>query len=300
MHVLLTGGTGFVGRCVLHELLQQGHQVRALVRRGGIPEGFENVEVLRADINAPLTPFMEGVEGVVHLVGIIKEVPAENVTFQRLHTQATGNIVNAAKEADVPRFVLVSANGVSKHGKTRYQTTKWEAEEVVRNAGFDHWCILRPGLIFGDPGREREEFCTMLATTLIKPFPVLPVFGDGRYQMQPISVEEVAQAVVQSLELPQVHGQTIPAVGRHRLTYIAILDVITRALGMQNKIKINIPLSVVRAGMRFAGDMLPITPDQLTMLIDGNVGEETHFYETFKVTEHPFNEENLSYLRRRM
>ena len=269
MRILLTGGTGFVGRYVLSELLAQGHEVRALIRRGGVPEGFEsrNVEVVRADINGLLEQFMQGMDGVVHLVGIIKEVPREMVTFEILHTQATQNVVKAAKAAGVPRFVSVSANGVSEQGATRYQTTKWAAEETVRNSGLEHWCILRPGLIFGDPGMEREEF---------------------------------AQSVVQALTLPSAHGQTIAAVGRRRLTYIELLDVVTRAMNNSPRPKVKVPLSFLRAGMRFAGSMLPITPDQLTMLLEGNVADETAFYNTFSVTERPFDEENLAYLHLRL
>ncbi|MCY3487313.1 MAG: NAD(P)H-binding protein [Bacteroidetes bacterium] len=302
MRILLTGGTGFVGRHVLRELLTKGYQVRVLVRRGGAPEGFEGeqVEVVRGDINGTLGQFMDNVDGVVHLVGIIEEVPAQKITFEALHTRATQNVANAARIACVPRLVFVSANGASQHGATKYQTTKWAAEETVRNSGLDHWCVLRPGLIFGDPGMEREEFCTVLSRTLIKPFPILPVFGNGLYQLQPVSVEEVAEATVQALTLPEAHGQTIPLVGPNRLTYIELLDVVTRALGMKPKPKIKLPLSFVRTGMRFGGSMLPITPDQLTMLIAGNVGDASHFYNLFQMTERPFNEENLGYLRLRL
>ncbi len=302
MRILLTGGTGFVGRHVLRELLAKGHQVRALVRRGGAPEGFEGeqVEVVRGDINGSLAPFMDDIDGIIHLVGIIEEVPAQNVTFDALHTRATQNVANAARIACIPRLVFVSANGAEPHGKTKYQTTKWAAEEAVRNSGLDHWCILRPGLIFGDPGREREEFCTMLSRTLIRPFPVLPVFGNGQYQLQPVSVEEVAAATVQALTLSDAHEKTVPVLGTERFTYIALLDVITRALGMKPKPKIKLPLSFVHAGMRFAGGLLPITPDQLTMLIAGNIGDESDFYGLFQVTKYPFNEENLGYLRLRV
>ena len=302
MRILLTGGTGFLGRHVLRELLAQGHQVRALVRRGGAPEGFESkdVELVRGDINGGLEPLMEGVDGVVHLVGIIKEIPAEKVTFEALHTNATRNVVNAAKSAGVDQLVFVSANGASKSGETRYQTTKWEAEESVRSSGLDHWCILRPGLIFGDPGMECEEFCMVLASTLIKPFPVLPIFGNGLYQLQPVSVEEVAEATVQALALPEVHKQTVPVVGHRKLSYLDLLDTVTRAMGMKPKPKIKLPLSFVRFGIRYAGRMLPITPDQFAMLIAGNVADETRFYETFQVSERPFNEENLEYLRLRL
>jgi len=302
MRILLTGGTGFVGRHVLRELLAQGHQVRALIRRGGAPEGFERkeVELVRGDINGPLTGFMEGIDGVIHLIGIIKEFPAQNITFEALHTNATHNVVHAAKEAGVGKLIFISANGASEHGETRYQTTKWAAEEAVRNSDMNHWCILSPGLIFGDPGMEREEFCTVISSTLIQPFPILPIFGNGLYQLQPVSVEEVAEATIQALTLSDVHRQTIPIVGRRRLSYLELLDVVTRALGMRPKPKIKIPLPFVRTGMRFAGKMLPITSDQFAMLVAGNVADETHFYETFQVSERPFNEGSLEYLRIRL
>jgi len=299
MRIFLTGATGFVGHYVLKELVSKGYQVRALLRRGGAPEGFERkeIEIVRGDINDPLEKFMEGVDGIIHLVGIIKEIPSEKVTFEALHTSATQNVVCAAKRFNVERLVFVSANGASKHGETRYQTTKWIAEEVVRNSELSHWCILRPGLIFGAPQMEHEEFCTVVANTMIRPFPVLPIFGSGRYQLQPISVYEVAEAAVQALTLPKVSHQTIPIVGYDRFTYIELLDILTQSLGLNPKPKIKLPISLVRSGIRFAGKLLPITYDQFTMLIAGNIADASEFYDTFHVYERPFKIENLRYLR---
>ena len=301
MRIFLTGGTGFVGHYVLNELISHGYQVRALLRRGGAPEGFERkeIEIVRGDINDPLEKFLEGVDGIIHLVGIIKEIPSEKVTFEALHTNATQNVVRAAKASGVKNLVFVSANGASQHGETEYQTTKWVAEEAVRNSGLPHWCILRPGLIFGDPQMEREEFCTVVTNTLIRPFPVLPIFGSGRYQLQPVSVNEVAEATVQALTLPEVSQQTIPIVGRQRFSYIDLLDIVTKSAGIKPKPKIKLPLPIVRTSLRFAGNLLPITPVQFSMLIAGNVADASEFYDVFQVTERPFNEDNLDYLRRR-
>ena len=302
MRIFLTGGTGFVGRHVLRECIAQGHQVRALVRRGGAPQGFETqeVELVRGDVNDSLEAFMTDVDAIIHLVGIIKEVPSQNVTFEALHTRATQNVVQAAQASGISRLVFVSANGASKDGTTKYQTSKWAAEQAVQSSQLDHWCILRPGLIFGDPGMEREEFCMVLASTLIRPFPVLPVFGSGQYLLQPVSVEEVADATVQALTASNVNRQVIPVVGTQQFSYIELLDIVTRAIGMRPKPKLKLPLSVVRAGIRFAGKMLPITPDQFAMLVAGNIADQRLFYDSFQVTERPFNEENLSYLRHRL
>ena len=304
MHVFLTGATGFVGLYILPELIAQGHTARCLLRDPKATLGVEDaaVERIKGDVTKPksFAGTMRGCDAVIHLVGIIDEQPAKGITFEALHADAARHVVDEAVEAGVPRFVLMSANGARQDGVSRYQTTKWQAEEYVRQAGFDHWSILRPSLIFGDPGPDRPEFCTRLVQQLIKPFPILPLFGDGQYEMQPISVEEVAAAFVQALTLKTARGQTYCVAGQERHPYTEILDRITRGFGLEPKPKIPSPLWLVRPAVQTLGawGLLPISPDQFEMLIEGNTCDSEAFYRDFDVTYKPFTPENLAYVKK--
>ncbi len=300
MRVFLTGASGFVGAYVLQELLRRGYAVRCLVRTpGGLP-----AETATGDVTRPesLRGLMEGCDAVIHLVGIIEERPRQGITFEAMHVEATRHVIAEAARTGITRFVHMSANGASKRGASRYQTTKWQAEELVRQSALPRWTILRPSLIFGDPGPDRMEFCTRLAGTLIKRSPILPVFGRGDYSMQPIAVETVAAACVQALELDAACNGTFCLGGKDRYSYIEILDVITRGLGQRPKPKIPIPISIARAGLGTVGrwGQLPITRDQFEMLIRGNTCDESKFYDVFGIPCKPFTVQNLAYLRQRV
>ena len=303
MHIFLTGATGFVGSYLLRELVAQGHTARCLLRdpKAVLDVDEDAVERIKGDVTAPksFAGTMRGCDGVIHLVGIIDETPSKGVTFEAIHDAGTRHVVEEAVEAEVGRFVQMSANGARPDGVSRYQTTKWQAEEYVRAAGFDHWVILRPSLIFGQPGPGQPEFCTRLVSQLIKPFPILPLFGDGKYEMQPISVEEVAAAFVQALTLHAAHGQTYCVAGQDAYSYTDILDRITRGLGREPKPKIPNPLWFVRPVVHTLGawGLLPISPDQFEMLVEGNTCDSSAFYRDFDVTYKPFTPENLAYVK---
>ena len=305
MQIGLTGGAGFVGSYVLRELAARGHVVRCLVREGGAPEvrRDQDVRFVVGDVTKPesLSGLFHGCEAVIHLVGIIEEDKAEGVTFAAIHADGTRNVIREARASNVSRFVFLSANGARPDGVSRYQTSKWRAEEMLRQARFAHWAILRPSLIFGDPGPGQLDFCTRMARDLIRPSPIIPLFGRGLVELQPISVEEVALAVVQAITMPAVHARTICAVGMERYTYTEIVDRITLGLGQRPKRKVSSPVWLARRLIRWLDptNLLPISADQFEMLLDGNTGNSEAFYEAFDVTYRPFTPENLAYVRRR-
>lgn len=305
MNVFLTGATGFIGGYVLRRLVQDGHSVRCLVR--GKPRTLDvesmDVEQVEGSVTnrSSLRDTMTDCEAVIHLVGIIDEKPSKGITFEKVHFEGTRAVVDEAREAGISRFVHMSANGARPDGVSRYQTSKWDAEEEVRQAGFDHWTIFRPSTVFGDPGPDNPEFASRLAHTLVKPFPVLPVFGDGSYEMQPISVEETAAAFVQALSLEKANGRSYCTAGRERIAFVDILDRITEAVGHATKPKIRQPISLVRPLVHTIGrtGLLPISPDQFEMLVEGNTCDSSSLYEDFDLTFKAFQPENLQYLKRR-
>ena len=276
--VFVTGGTGFVGKRVVRALLAQGFLVRCLVRPGSEHDlkGFESIDRVPGDVLAPdgLVPSVEGCSAIVHLVGIIRERRSRGVTFERLHVDATRNVIGLARAAGAKRYLQMSALGTRANARARYHQTKWEAEDAVRASGLD-WTIFRPSIIFG----RGDEFVSVLAR-LIKRAPIVPVLGDGRYRLQPIPVEQVADGFAQALRIPATVGQTYEVAGPAPYAFVDLLDEIGHALGRTRVRKMHVPLTPVRALTR-ALDWLPFYPvsrDQLTMLEEESVTDPSHFF----------------------
>jgi NADH dehydrogenase len=288
--IFVTGGTGFVGRSVIRALLAHGFLVRALVRPGSERDlmGFEAIERTPGDVMAPetLTPAVEDCAAIIHLVGIIREHRGRGVTFEALHTRATENMLQLAKVAGVSRFVHMSALGARPAARSRYHRTKWAAEEAVRASGLD-WTIFRPSVIFG-PG---DELVSMLST-MVRRLPAVPVLGDGRYRLQPIAVEQVAEGFARALRAPKSDGRVYAAVGPLAYPFVEILDHIGAALGRRAVRKIHVPLGPLRAATRIfqALPFFPITSDQLTMLEEESVADPAAFYADFQLAPQSLDE----------
>ena len=281
MKVFLTGGTGFVGSEVLRQLVSAGHSVRALVREGSEDKlsVTEGVEVHHGDITdaASLVGALEGCDAVIHLVGIIREFPGRGVTFKKMHVEGTENVLEAAEEQGVSRYLHMSSNGTRERSDTGYHRTKWQAEESVRNSNLE-WTIFRPSLIFA----QGSEFVHMLSE-VIRRLPVVPVIGDGQYRMQPVALKEVASTFVKALELPETINKIYHLGGGESYSYDEILDLTSQAMGKGLAIKIHQPLFMIKPMIKVMqiSEHFPITSDQLTMLIEGNVCAPTEWQDTF-------------------
>ena len=247
--ILVTGGTGFVGREVVEKLAALGQPVRVLARHPDRVTSFTRharVEVVRGDALQPetLPAAMAGVRAVIHLIGIITET--SRVTYEQAHIEATRNVLAAAQQAGVTRWIQMSAIGTRPHARSRYHLTKWTAEELVRNSGLD-WTILRPSLIYGYD--ERDRLLNLLRLALSWPCNLiqlysLPLLDGGEPLVQPVSVREVAHCFALAPSKEASIGQTIDLVGPVAFSWREMVFKILKALGKQGVYQ-EIPLLLI-------------------------------------------------------
>ena len=137
------------------------------------------------DAGEPRGAAVEGQDVVVHLVALLAGPPEE---FERVMEQGTRDLVAAAKDAGVRRFVLMSALGTDEETKdlVPYYHAKWEMEQAVQGSGLEH-VIFRPSFIFGPGGGALQQFAR-----IAKLAPVTPIVGPGTQRIQPIWIDDVA------------------------------------------------------------------------------------------------------------
>ncbi len=291
MKVFLTGATGYVGRQVARDLLKAGYQIRALVRKGSekkMSVSGERVEAVNGDVTDAVSfrGKLAGCEAVIHLPAIIREFPKKDITFQKVIVRGTSNVVDAAKENGVQRFIHMSALGTSKHAKTEYFKAKFAAEEYVMQSGLA-WTVLQPSVISGHEDEGLKNFVSVLMDSSR----VLPLFvsviGTGQYRFQPVALDNVSEAIVKCLVMPQTIGRTYQVAGTEQFTYNQMLDIIAEAIG-KKKTKLHLPIFLMRFLASLLGNFsfFPFSRDQLADLLNENIctnGEEKRFFEEFLI-----------------
>ena len=189
MNVVVTGGTGFIGKVVIKKLVERGHHVIALVRPGSVLKilKFSGTETRYIYYDSPgqIAKTMENGEAIINLVGIIRET--KDISFDFAHHSIPQFLAKGAREAGIKRFAQMSALGVERKIDTAYFDSKALGEKSVKNAGELDWTIFRPSIVYG-PG---DAFVNRFAK-MIRQIPLVPVIGDGQYRMQPVWVDDVA------------------------------------------------------------------------------------------------------------
>lgn len=297
--ILVTGASGYVGNNLVRRLVQAGHPVRAMVHSRAKVEARladirDRIEIVMGDVTRPdtLAPLMEGVSAVVHLVAVAVE--QGNATYERINTQGTINVVDAAKAAGVQRFINMSQNGATSDAPFRFLASKGKAKDYVAASGLD-WTALRPSVIFG----PQDEFANVQAR-LIRLTPlVFPIVGDGSALFQPVWVGDVAEATALSLERDDAVGQEYGLGGPEVLTYAEIVKRVLAALDAR-RLTVNVPVPLLRPVVKLMEIALPrppVTTTLLEMLDAPNTVEHNALTEVFGITPRAFTPENLAYMR---
>ena len=290
MTVLVTGGTGFVGTGIVHALRAEDRPVRCLVRdrRKGSTLASWGSELIGGDMTdaASLRRAVEGCDRVIHLVAIRSGRRSE---FQRLMEQGTRDLVAAAREAGVARFVLMSALGASEETKdlVPYYHAKWDMEQTVKAPGLEH-VIFRPSFIFAEEGGALGEF-----KRVVKLSPVTPVVGSGERRLQPIWRDDVAAYFAKSLDLPEAANRTFELGGPDQVTWNELWSRLKRVLGKRRP-SLHLPFGLMRAQAALIERLpgAPVTRDQLTMLAAGdNTCDMRPALETFELPVTPLDEQ---------
>jgi uncharacterized protein YbjT (DUF2867 family) len=295
MRVLVTGASGFVGNEVVRELLNRGHEVRALVRPRSQKklQDRDRVEVVQGDCLHPeiLQDAAQGCDAVIHLVGIIREFPGRGVTFERVHVKATQNVVDAAKIAGVRRYLHMSALGARPEPADPYHVTNFKADCYVINSGLAY-TIFRPSVIYGPGDQSINLFARQLRRLVF-----FPIVGDGLYQLQPVPVWSVAAAFALALELPHTENKIYNVGGPEPLTFNQLIDTIASVLH-RRVMKIHQPVWCMRFAANLCGRFawFPLTPGQLRMLLEGNTCNPSAFYQDFGLEPVSFKEGLSRYL----
>jgi len=280
--ILVTGGTGFVGPKVVHALRERDLPVRCLARKPAAGPaqslsawGSELVQGEVTDV-ASLRRAVDGCDVIVHLVAIRQ---GSRETFERVMEQATRDLVAAAKDAGVRRFVLMSALGTSEETKdlVPYYHAKWEMERTVAGSGLEH-VIFRPSFIFGRDGGILATF-----KRLARLAPVTPIIGSGTQRIQPIWIDDVAAYFVEGVQQPDVAG-IFELGGPDVVSWNEFWERLKRVLGVRRP-SIHVPIGLMRANAllteRLPGD-IPLTRDLLKMLEHGdNVVSNDEAVQTF-------------------
>jgi NADH dehydrogenase len=301
MTVLVSGGAGFVGNNVIDLLVKQGKSVRAMVRNTDkaqvrLADYLDDIEIVQGDVTErdSIPPLMRGVSAVVHTVAISMEKGGQ--TYEEVNYQGTINMVDAASDAGVPRFINISQNGADSSLPYRFLASKGRAQEYVAASDLN-WTALRPSAIFGPQDEFFNTFARLFRLT--PPYFPYPLIGGGDAQFQPVSIYDVAEATVRSLDDDSTIGKELALGGPDVLTLGEIERRIMKTLDRTHPL-ITAPVWLLRPAVVVMQNTLPGSPvstSLLNLLSVPNVVEDNALVTHFGMEPVPFEGEHIAYLK---
>jgi uncharacterized protein YbjT (DUF2867 family) len=232
LRIVILGGTGFLGTRLIARLIKDGHNVTALSRDR---EQHKHLLVLPGLTLINTDPYHEGQlaerfrsqDVVVNLVGILNERWFDGSGFRRAHTELTQGVIKAARSANVTRLVQVSSLKAAPDAPSYYLKSKGEAEKLIREqSGALEWTILKPAVMFGAGDSFLNRFANLLGAVPL----AFPLAG-ANAKMQPVSVEDVVEAIVRCLHSETTNHQTYELGGPQVYTLREIVTLVAHLTG---------------------------------------------------------------------
>jgi NADH dehydrogenase len=279
LKVLVTGGTGWVGRQLLPELVASScvDEIRCLVREptADLSAGIEPVV---CDLAQPeqLDVALADVDLVLHLASATGKAHADEC--QRVNVEGTRALVEAALHSAQAHFVFVSSIAVTFEDLRRYPygRSKRDAETILRESGLRH-TILRPTILFGAGSPVLDAFTRLACTPL-----VMPLFGSGRTRVQPLAITDLVRALIAIVEGADTEG-CIEVGGPEVIELEELLRRIRHAHGVSAGWPLRIParpLAPLLAALEpIMLRLLPFTAGQLATFMQDGVARPNRLLE---------------------
>ncbi|MEY8842632.1 complex I NDUFA9 subunit family protein [Cribrihabitans sp. XS_ASV171] len=218
--IAVFGGTGFLGRRVADRLLTAGHRVRIAARNPRRQPDLlqrDGVEACRADLFMPdtLEAALKGADGVVNATSLYVE--RGELTYRSVHVDAAARLARLTHAAGVNRYLQLSGIGADPEAGASYIRARGQGEAAVR-AEHPDATIIRSAVMFGD-----DEGLLATIRDVLRRLPVYPLFGAGETRLQPVCVQDVAEAIAQLLE-PEAPAPLYELAGADIVTYRDLVE----------------------------------------------------------------------------
>lgn len=258
--ILLTGATGFIGKALTRHLSETNYQVRVLIHPAGdspdLPKGIP-VEATVSGLNdmRGLRAALVGVDYVYHLAS--QEAQGARGDLLETDIKGTRNLVQAAEESAVDRFIYLSHLGADRASAYPVMTAKAIAEDSIRKSSLNY-TILRIGIVYG----PQDRFTTRLAK-MIQSIPVVfPLPDQGDTLLQPLWIEDLANILLWTLDNPKTKRELFEIGGPEQLSFREIVLTLLDVMNVNRRL---IPVS--SALIRFA----TVLADYLSLKIPTNI-----------------------------
>lgn len=219
---VVTGAFGYIGRYITAQLLDSGRSVNTITTHIDKPNPFgERVTAYPYNFDHPEL-LKQSLQGAVTLYNTYwVRFNHGSSTF----SQAVRNskiLFQCAAEAGLQKIVHISVTNASKKSPLPYYQGKALQEEALKSCNLPY-AIIRPTLVFG-----KEDILVNNIAWLIRKFPIFPIFGDGRYRVQPVYVADLASIAIDSAR--HTTNTNIDAVGPEDYTFEDFVRLVAQAL----------------------------------------------------------------------
>lgn len=266
------GGTGFLGRAIVRELVEAGRSVRIAARHPQLPEWRESgdrIEAVACDIrdDAQVAAALEDSEAAINAVSLYVERRRAGLTFTTIHVEGAGRLARLAREAGTSRLVHVSGIGAHARSPSAYVRARAMGEQAVVEA-MPKAILVRPGVLFG-PDDALVGNLARLAR-----LPLVPLFGRGTTRLQPVHVNDVARAAVRLTASRPIQRRLFELAGPETYTYRELVERVAAQLERYPRL---LPMPFI--AWRLAAALLaplpspPLTKDQVLLMQSDNLAD---------------------------